>query len=247
MSLKHRLILLRREALLRWRSLRRPPIVRHAGVRLAIGPHLSSTLVEAIYSGDYERSELKGIRRHLAPTDTVMELGAGLGFISTWCARRIGAERVHAFEANPALEPRIRETFALNSVSPHLDIALLGETEGEQTFYVERDFWSSSTVRRSESSRPVTVPRRRLNDAIARIRPTFLILDIEGGEDDLLRFIDFQTIRTLAIELHPDVYGPEGVERIRSRLRSAGFHTRLESGGGQCLLLTRDLNEPTQS
>jgi hypothetical protein len=65
---------------------------------------------------------------------------------------------------------------------------------------------------------------RSLNEEIRRIRPTFLILDIEGGEYDLLQILDdFLTIKKVAIELHEDVIGPEKIESIKRRLVDAGF------------------------
>ncbi len=38
-----------------------------------------------------------------------MELGAGLGFLSTYCAKIMGSDNVVTYEANPALEPYIIE------------------------------------------------------------------------------------------------------------------------------------------
>jgi len=37
---------------------------------------------------------------------------------------------------------------------------------------------------------------------VQKINPTFLIIDIEGGEDELLKYADFHNVRKLIIELH---------------------------------------------
>lgn len=214
----------RRAALLGYRRLLRPRVVRHAGVLLAIGDHLSPAIVEWIYAGDYEKSELKAIRSSLEPSDVVLEVGAGLGFISMQCARAIGADRVHTFEANPALEPHIRRNYELNGLRPTLRVGLLGERAGEVDFYVERDFWESSATRKGPGSTPIKVPVLPVNDEVRRIDPTFLIMDIEGGEYDLLRALDgFGNIRKVAIELHEEAIGPEKVAFVRRRLEEAGF------------------------
>lgn len=233
------LILLRQQAHLAIRSVTRPSVVRHHGVKLAIGPHLTPTLVRSIYSGEYERYELSGIGRHLEKGDVVMELGTGLGFVSLFCAGRIGEDKVHTYEANPALEPFIRENFQLNNLNPHLNVAFLGDEEGEQTFYIEENFWSSSSTPRSEQSRPVQTPKRKLNDEIRRIAPTFLIVDIEGGEHDIFQIIDFQSIRKVAVELHERIIGAERTRAVRDRLLQAGFRVAHESPTRENLVYVR--------
>jgi hypothetical protein len=57
---------------------------------------------------------------------------------------------------------------------------------------VGADFRVSSTIPSDISSpRPIRVPVRSLNDELRRIRPTFLIVDIEGGEHDLIQHMNF--------------------------------------------------------
>jgi Met-10+ like-protein len=96
------------------------PIVSVEGVRVRVGPHMSRRVEQAISRGGYERDELRLIGMVLSPSDVVLEVGAGLGVVSAFCAKRLGSSRVFAFEANPDLEPRIRETYALNGVEPTL-------------------------------------------------------------------------------------------------------------------------------
>ena len=237
-SLKAAAIAVRSKALLQTRRLTRPKVVRHAGVNLEIGDHLSPIIIEYIYSGQYEKSELKGLRRNLEADDIVMEIGAGIGFISLQCARRIGADRVFAFEANPALEQHIRRNYDLNGLHPTLEIGLLGEQAGECDFYVERDFWVSS-LHPSSTARRVSIAVRPLNEAVRRVAPTFLVMDVEGGEYDLIRLIDFQGIRKLNIELHEDLIGAEKIEFIRRRVLDAGFVIDPELSKNQQLFASR--------
>lgn len=213
---------LRRQSLSTWRAFTKPRVINHAGVLIEINDYLSPKLIEKLYCGDYEKGELKSIRKHLQPDDIVMELGAGLGFISLYCSKRIGSERVFAFEANPQLERYIRRNCELNGLFPNLEICLLSEQIGKQDFFIKEDFWSSSSIS-TKNSRPIVVPTRSLNDEIRRIKPTFLILDIEGGEYELTQFIDFQTIRKVAIELHPNILGSEKSREVLERFAKAGF------------------------
>src|SRR5262249_24756040 len=159
-------------------------------LRIRLNPSLSVAMCERILSNSYEREERGLVSATLSNDDVVVEIGAGLGVISTICAKRLGSHRVFAYEANPALETFIRDTHELNDVSPSLSICLLGKTAGSSEFWLAREFWASSTVRPDASAECIRVPVVPLNDEMRRIRPTYLILDIEGGELELFEFIE---------------------------------------------------------
>lgn len=84
--IKSLLIHLRRSLLLASRTIRKPAVVRHAGVLMAVDDRIPPVVRKFIYCGDYEKSELRAIRQNLEPEDVVMEVGTGLGFISLQCA-----------------------------------------------------------------------------------------------------------------------------------------------------------------
>ncbi len=110
-----------------------------------------------------------------------------------------------------------------SQLSPTLEICVLAEEIGERDFYVHDLYWLSSTKAGTPDARHIRVPSRSLNDEIRRIVPTFLIMDIEGGERDLFRFIDFHNIRKIAMEIHTESIGRDEAEAIQQRLRNAGF------------------------
>ena len=193
------------------------------GVKISLGKHLSNNIKEAMVSGHYESAESKMIESKLDNNDVVMELGTGIGFIASYCAKKIGSENVNTYEANPSLEPHIRKNFELNNVTPNLTMCFLSDSEGEQTFYVERDFWSSSIVRRSKDAKKVAIPIKKTNDEIRRINPSFLIVDIEGGEDNLFQHIDFHNIKKISIELHTSILGEKQISEIKNKLKDHGF------------------------
>ncbi|MEM0915062.1 MAG: FkbM family methyltransferase [Planctomycetota bacterium] len=193
------------------------------GVKLQVDPDTTDDqIMWALVHGTYEGAEMKMTRMYLDKDDVVMELGAGLGFISTYCAMRIGDDRVHTFEANPLLEPSIRHNYAINGVEPDLKIGLLGQGTGEATMHVSDSFWSTST-QQVPGSRPVKTRRLDLTEEIRRIRPTFLIMDIEGGEIDIIDAIEFDTIEKIAMEVHPQKTGQAAIDGMDARLREAGF------------------------
>lgn len=201
-------------------------------VRLRMGRHLSPALRDVVYSDRYERAERRMIAQRLEREDIVLEVGTGLGLIATMCARRIGSDRVFTFEANPALVTVIEETFALNQVAPRLYNCILGTGGGTRTFFVVDEFWSSSTVQRRPDARAVHVPVRDLRSTMEEIRPTFLIVDIEGGEWELFRDIDLSGVRKVSIELHSRVIGSEKTNAVRAGIAGAGLELVPEACSG---------------
>lgn len=197
-------------------------LIEMAGVRIDASG-VDPAVFEAMRAGTYEAGELRALATALRPDDVVMELGTGIGLLSTFCAQRVGSRRVHTFEANPELEPRIRATFRLNEVAPTLEMCLLGERPGEAEFFVHEAFWASTALDRAGAARRIRVPVRSLNEAMARIRPTLLVMDIEGGEGDLLRFIDLTGVDRIVGEFHERMLGREAADAMIGELYRQGF------------------------
>lgn len=221
-------------------ALSKPQTVENSGILLPVGGSgISPALRRAIYLDPYETHERAVIQKKLAADDVVLELGAGIGFISTYCAKRIGSERVFAVEANPVMAETIRETYRLNGVAPQLTCGLLGRGDGEETFYVEGDFISSSTLQRSASAKPVETLRYDARAFIEQVKPTFLICDIEGGEQELLTYMPLTGVKKLCIELHPHVIGNVGTSEVVNRLLNEGFVCDFLSSSGKVFFFER--------
>ena len=247
---------------LRWRAIywaqhlrimwlkHRNPAPDLAGIRIPVMQALSDNICAAIYDGYYESAELSTFKTKLDKSDTVLEIGAGIGFLSSYCASQIGSENVFAYEANPQLEPLIRSVYSANGVHPNLKLGVLGERVGQAKFYVTMDFWASSLSRPLAPCKELMVPIYPLNEEILRINPTFLLMDIEGGEYDLIKSIDFHTIRKISIELHTDVLGQARIDEIKSIMKEADFLiddnlSRVISGVKEVLFLERETQLPT--
>jgi len=202
---------------------RRVPTVEICGVQIPVSDEFSLKIFADLCFGDYEAAEVRMVSTRIKEDDVVLEFGGGLGLVSTLCAKRIGSERVFCFEANPAMIPVIRNTYAVNGVSPNLTHGLLGTVDGVAELFVGEHFYSASAVSSSTGAKKIQVPSFAINPVIRRLRPTFLIMDIEGGERDLAPVIDFSGIRKVIIELHPGRIGEEGVRRVRQCLTAAGL------------------------
>jgi FkbM family methyltransferase len=200
---------------------------------------MSRRVEQAISKGGYERDELRLIGMILSPGDVVLEVGAGLGVVSAYCAKRLGSSRVFAFEANPDLEPRIRETYALNGVEPTLEMCAIRATAGRVTLYRTKHVFSSSLVKRSAEAIPIEVPGKALSYVVEKFRPTLLIVDVEGAEDELFDRAQLRGVTKIMLELHERVIGEAKARRVRGALTALGFREDRGLSSREHLVLRR--------
>ncbi|MBT8154066.1 FkbM family methyltransferase [Epibacterium ulvae] len=174
----------------------------------------------------YEAKEATAIEKLVRKGDVVMELGGGIGFMSTLVATKTRAKSVHAFEANPQLIPYIKQVHAINKAKKaEVTHAVLGAQAGEATFYVRPNFLASSLAPMEDDTdvTAVTVPALDVNAVIADLKPSVLICDIEGAEVDLLPQMDLTGLRAVVIETHPQWIGKEGIRKVFRCLDDAGL------------------------
>lgn len=216
-----------------------PEIVTLGGIKIKTSSYMSSAIRERIYMGLYESNELKIIKSKLGINDTVMEIGTGLGLLSSYCAKKVGNERVYSYEANPSLEEHIRENYAINEVRPNLTMCAVGTQVDELDFYIGKHFWSASTIPWKPGLKSIKVEVRAFNDEVKKLDPSFLIMDIEGGELEVIQNSDLHNIRKILIEVHPEVIGQEGIEAIISKLEKDGFDFNSRISHKICLFFER--------
>jgi FkbM family methyltransferase len=217
----------------------RRSIITIEGVRIRVGRHMSPRVERALSRGGYEREELSLIGEVLLPEDVVLEVGAGLGLVSTFCAKRVGSSRVFAYEADPELEPCIRETYELNGVEPTLEMCAVGGQAGRVTLFRDKHFVSSSVVRRRVGAKPIEVPGKALSYIVEKVRPTLLIVDAEGAEREMFEGAQLEGVTRIVLELHDRVIGPLGTDRVRASLTAMGFHQDQRLSSPEHLVLRR--------
>lgn len=203
----------------------RPRVIRHFGVRLAVDASvLSPAIVESLYRGGYEGPEVDMVRATLTPADRVLEIGGGIGFMGVIAAQIVArADQVLIVEANPQLLPAMERNFRLNGVSPAVRNAVLGKRDAaEVSFYLHDDFWASSLTP-FPGGRETKVPQVNVRTVLDTFAPTYLIVDIEGGEIDLFDGLDLTGIGHVCLEVHPRQTGPEAVERLFASFAQQGF------------------------
>lgn len=222
-----RIKLIIRQLLLMFRTITKPNIVSIYNVQLPIPVPIPAKIkggpLKALYAGYYEQEELDLLNRHLDKDDIVMEVGTGLGLLAAFSSIELGSDKVVTYEANPSLQSYIEQTFSLNQVNPSFKICMLGEVEGEETFYVNKDFWCSSTIPSNNDTQAIKVPVIPFQQELEKISPTLLLIDIEGGEYELLKSANLDTVKKIIMELHVSKLGEEKANFVLERLKEQGF------------------------
>jgi FkbM family methyltransferase len=199
------------------------------GIRLPADERLISENIDrALRRGRYEQEERNNLPGLLRQDDVVLELGGGLGLVSTLCARNPKVRQVTTVEANPELIPYIHEVHRINGVADRTQvingIAIPAPSVDAMDFFLRNDFWASSTNGEVWGWREKTrVPVKDLNALVAKLSPKVLIVDIEGGEGDLFDGFLPGSIRHIYLELHGRVIRRNGIKKIFDDLSGVNF------------------------
>ena len=180
--------------------------------------------------GHFELDIQNALKRELKAGDRVFDVGANAGFFTLIVARLVGpAGRVVAFDPAPENCESIREQVELNGYAPYCTAVqkAVGGRPGTATF----SFAASGSPMghlggAAKGERSVQVEVTTLDDAVeAYGPPTFIKLDVEGAEGEVLagahKLLSSGAARpTWLIELH----GPQCAADVKRQLAAAGYH-----------------------
>lgn len=200
-----------------------------------------------IYYQQYERPEIEGLTRVILPGDRVLELGAGLGIITSLAARATGPSGVvRAHEANPALIADTRAFLADNGVTNvELVHAVLtpDPDPASRRFHLAASFAESSLLG-AEGRDPqgsVEVPAQSLAEVFLTFRPDVLICDIEGAEAELIPALPPSSLRAAVVELHPDRLSLAQMQSIHDAMANHGLKRQQPGPGGTVEIYAREV------
>jgi FkbM family methyltransferase len=196
---------------------------------------------------DFEKSELAFVRQSVRLGETVLDIGANIGFFATYMASFVGAEgHVYAYEpiaANAALlERSIRE----NRFSERITLrrAAVGAAPGEiRLAYLPLESGSHNSggayLLGAEGTAPyhhetVSVPMVRLDEEEFRRPVRFIKIDVEGAEA-----LVFRGARELLAADRPVILSeihPPQLARV-SECRPADLIEEMRELGYECALL----------
>lgn len=223
------------------------PLKLH-GLTVPITPaDVSEVIWTALVKGTYEAKEAYWAVKALRPNDRVLELGGGMGIITSLLAKVDGVE-VIAFEANPdtlRLAERVIEANNVNNVTLSQGLLTAGPPR-DFLFYRRNDLWMSSLI---EDQGPYldTIQIRSLDidDFIEKERIDVVVMDIEGAERDLLSRAELPGVERVFLEFHDHLYGLGGIKEITRSMAEKGFAYDPRGSSGPCVLFSRD-EEPRE-
>ena len=148
---------------------------------------LSSHLLS---DGYWEMWLTETMARLLRPGMTVADAGANLGYFTLLMGSLVGEGGiVHAFEPNPAMALRLRQSLTLNDGGPRTTLheVALGDAEAEVRIYVPRREPKNATLVHGQTEDTHAVRLTRL-DALAGLDTLDAIkIDVEGSEEAVWR------------------------------------------------------------
>ena len=189
---------------------------------------LNPRLADKMAAGKYEASEARAARMRIKKDHRVLELGGGVGYISSICAQITDPANIVTVEANPNTLNVIRNNLDLNDASAAklIHAAVVNNTQDFETvaFRVGNVFWGSSIAQTdSATDKVVEVPTIGLFDLFESHRPHVVIMDIEGAEEHLFDQKWPRFIRQVILEIHPNLYGNSTIKTIVDCMSKSGM------------------------
>ncbi|MEO0487057.1 MAG: FkbM family methyltransferase [Pseudomonadota bacterium] len=193
---------------------------------------LRQKIKEKLTSGEYEGSEARAARMRVKPGWPVLELGGGLGYVSSICAQITEPGNITVVEANPNLIPVIKKNLRLNAASEvtvrHGAVVNNAYPEDTIDMQLGASFWGSSLAgggggggRGAQDI--VNVPALKLGPLLREHRPRVVIMDVEGAEARLFWRPWPRFVHHVMLELHPKKYGGATIKRIVDCMSASGL------------------------
>lgn len=213
------------------------------GIKIPLSSdEVSPVIWQAIISGRYEAKEAKWVFKAVKRGDRVLELGSGIGVITSLMAG-IPDVQIWAFEANPSTAALAKRVIDLNTAGNVLltqGILAAGEAQHHR-FYVREDLWMSSMDRdQGPYEQEISLASANIDGFIAAHKINVLVMDIEGAERDLLQKADLHGVERIFLELHDHLYGLAGIRDITQALAEKGYAYDPRGSYGPCVLFAKD-------
>ena len=152
----------------------------------------------------YELEEHYLVKKYLKDSDIVLELGGCLGFVSCLTNIRLANKSNHVvLEPNPYLQNYLLFNRNNNDCNFNIVEGVISNKDNEE-LYFNNTILGSSIKNKSNKSVPVSCFTINQLQNKFNLKFNTMIVDIEGGEYDLFKEIDFKSlnIRKIIIEFH---------------------------------------------
>ena len=220
-----------------------PDILETRNVRIPFDPRIiTPPIKQALLDDVFEAEEAAQIPYIVKTGDVVLDIGAGIGFISTILARQKGVKKVISVEANPDLMPYMAALHRLNNIQniERLNAVLTNDPASSAGFYQRSDFWMGSLMAGPNPYlRKIDVATRNLNGLLQDRDISLIVCDIEGAETMIFADADLSKVDRVYLELHDHITGLCGVKSVFDQLSTQGFSFDPRHSSGAIVLFRR--------
>jgi FkbM family methyltransferase len=224
-----------------YQRIHNPKTIAYHGISIPMhATSYISRVRKALYRGDYEAPEIAMIRTVIRPDDIVLEIGAGIGVVSSIIATQLASpSNLWSYEANPALIDSIYAISEENSLDFHVINSAISLEDGEEKFYFDSHFESSSLLNRQRGAHETKVQTASFSRILAELKPSVIVMDVEGAEERLLAMPMPNSVRTICGEAHPHIIGDRAVSRLMANLIDQGFDYKMDLSYGRGFTFSR--------
>ena len=220
-------------------------VATYHGVEVLDAPHLGPTMINNMIEGTYERREVLSALKFVEKGDVVIEMGAGAGVVGAVAAKNCAPARIVSFEANHKLIASIKALYAHNGIKSKIEVRnkiVLSDPDAPTSvdFFIRGNFLGSgmTITKGMERAEKVDVPVVKWETIKKQIKPTVLLMDIEGAELEFFRYADLSGIRVIIVELHRHIYHRPGMREIRDGIAAKGFVEDTDASGRGVFVFT---------
>ena len=165
-----------------------PVLFRGHTVVFAVDNPLDAIQSHHVRGQFYEEEELDYLRTIIPPRVNVADAGANVGNHAIFFSQVCRAERVFAFEANPAAIELLKKNVAVNSAA--VDLSQVGVALGGRDGFVDKlpnmQTNNMGSTSFAPSPSPTAYPMTTLDSALNDRPIDFLKIDVEGMEFEVM-------------------------------------------------------------
>ena len=209
------------------------------GFKLIIDPSVDKGVELSLYeTGTYEKGILYFIEKNFKANGVFLDIGANIGLMSIFTARKFPSAKVIAYEAHPETFNILTSNIALNEISNISPIQkAVGKTKGVVEIF---DNWSvnrggASIKYRDKDAKGIPVELVVLDDEL-EVSPTMIKIDVEGAELDVLLGLQKtieKTAPVLIVEISQDRVDDQQIGKIYNFIRQLNVYSIYKLEGGK--------------
>jgi FkbM family methyltransferase len=184
--------------------------------------------------GSYDPVATETVKKYIKPGDTVVDLGANIGYYTLIFARLVGPQgKVYAFEPDPEICAILRKNIGLNGYrNVVVEEKAVSDKSGKRRFIVHAAYPTANTLApESGKSGSIEADTVALDDYFARVpgKIAFIKMDVEGAEyavwEGMARLLKDNPRLVVMTEFYPAALRKSGAEPrdFLGRIAGDGF------------------------